>query len=196
MKSPCENLASSSADRARADMRAQADRLALRDEHFRAAAARVEAARIELRAFLRDLTVEIERRLDTLQNRIVRSQAALGEIMDDTPRLDVITSFVGSSFNIPESVFFSRSRREYIVIPRQAAMYLARRTTKISHNDIGRYFGGRDHGTVIYAVQGTEDRMAVNPEFKAKIEALEQAIHDRFHGSTSALSLHPSSLKK
>lgn len=193
MKSPCS---SSSADRARANMREAADRLALRDEHFRAAAARVEAARIELREFIRNLNAEIERRLDQLQSRIVHSQMALTEIMDDTPRLDVITSLVGASFNVPESAFFTRSRREQVVIPRQAAMYLARRTTMISLSDVGRYFGGRDHGTVMWAIECTTNRMSVNAGFKSKIEALEQAIRDRFICSTSALSLQPSALSK
>ena len=42
---------------------------------------------------------------------------------------------------------------------RQVAMYLARRHTKSSLNEIGDAFGGRDHGTVLHACKTVQDRM-------------------------------------
>ena len=38
-------------------------------------------------------------------------------------------------------------------------MYLARRLTALSLNDIGRYFGGRDHTTVLHACRKVERSM-------------------------------------
>ena len=51
-----------------------------------------------------------------------------------------------------------RTRR--IVRPRQVAMYLSRELTDASLPAIGRAFGGRDHTTVMYAVQKVADQMA------------------------------------
>ena len=47
----------------------------------------------------------------------------------------------------------SRRRTNAIVVPRQVGMYLARRVTRMSLEEIGHYFGGRDHSTVLYAIE-------------------------------------------
>ena len=45
----------------------------------------------------------------------------------------------------------SRKRSKSIAHPRQVAMYLARTLTRHSLEEIGGYFGGRDHTTVMHA---------------------------------------------
>ena len=47
----------------------------------------------------------------------------------------------------------SRKRTNAIAYPRQIGMYLARRITQMSLEEIGGYFGGRDHSTVLHAVR-------------------------------------------
>ena len=44
-------------------------------------------------------------------------------------------------------------------------MFLARQLTESSLNTIGEAFGGRDHGTVLYACRLVKDRMEVDPTF-------------------------------
>ncbi len=46
-----------------------------------------------------------------------------------------------------------RSRQRPLVIARQVAMYVFRELTEMSYPAIGREFGGRDHTTVIHAVE-------------------------------------------
>ena len=55
-------------------------------------------------------------------------------------------------FNVKLSELQSRKRTNAIAHPRQVAMYLARKITRHSLEEIGGYFGGRDHSTVLYAV--------------------------------------------
>ena len=65
---------------------------------------------------------------------------------------DILTVVTGH-FQVKLSDLQSRKRTNAIAFPRQVAMYLTRRITRMSLEEIGGYFGGRDHSTVLYAVQ-------------------------------------------
>ena len=52
----------------------------------------------------------------------------------------------------------SKRRQKSIAHPRQVCMYLARKHTRYSLEEIGGYFGGRDHTTVMHAVKAVEGR--------------------------------------
>lgn len=45
-------------------------------------------------------------------------------------------------------------------------MYLARKLTRHSLEEIGGYFGGRDHTTVMHAIRIVELRMTKDPELR------------------------------
>jgi len=49
------------------------------------------------------------------------------------------------------------------MLPRQVGMYLARRLTPLSLEQIGAYFGGRDHSTVLHACRKVERALAEDP---------------------------------
>jgi chromosomal replication initiator protein len=68
----------------------------------------------------------------------------------------------------------SKRRSHSVVGPRQIAMYLARKLTPMSLEEIGGYFGGRDHSTVIYAVQKVADRMRVDGEYARRVSEVER----------------------
>ena len=68
-----------------------------------------------------------------------------------------------------EMVGDKRTRR--IVRPRQVAMYLSRELTDASLPAIGRSFGGRDHTTVMYAVQKVASQMGEG-DMLTDVEAL------------------------
>ena len=59
--------------------------------------------------------------------------------------------------------------------PRQVAMYLARHLTDKSFESIGRYFGGRDHTTVIHAVKTVERKLA-DDELAASVASLRSQL--------------------
>ena len=60
----------------------------------------------------------------------------------------------------------SRKRTNAVAHPRQVAMYLARRITRHSLEEIGGYFGGRDHSTVLYAVGKVHARAQRDESFR------------------------------
>lgn len=65
--------------------------------------------------------------------------------------IEAILSAVSERFNVSVSQIQSKSRSRNLSLPRQTAMYLARKLTNMSLAEIGGFLGGRDHSTVIYA---------------------------------------------
>lgn len=60
---------------------------------------------------------------------------------------------IAEHYNIRLADMYSSTRQRAIARPRQIAMYLARQHTSLSLSEIGRKFGGRDHTTVIHAIE-------------------------------------------
>jgi len=60
---------------------------------------------------------------------------------------------VTEHFGVKLADLQSRKRTNAIAYPRQIGMYLARRITQMSLEEIGGYLGGRDHSTVLHAVR-------------------------------------------
>ena len=66
-----------------------------------------------------------------------------------------ITNSVARYFRLRSSDLRSSSRKQSFVRARSLAMWLARKQTSMSMNQIGDYFGGRDHSTVLHAIRKT-----------------------------------------
>jgi len=69
------------------------------------------------------------------------------------PSMEDILRVVTEHFGVRLSDLQSRKRTAAIAYPRQIGMYLARKITRLSLEEIGGFFGGRDHSTVLYGVQ-------------------------------------------
>jgi chromosomal replication initiator protein len=95
-----------------------------------------------------------------------------------------INSVVAQIFGIAEGVILSKRRTQDVAMARQVAMYLARTLTSMSLKMIGAEFGGRDHSTVIHAVNVVRDQLKCDPDLKFRVD---QAISTLF-GSAPALA--------
>ena len=58
-------------------------------------------------------------------------------------------------------------------------MYIVREITQMPMTSIGEEFGGRDHSTVVYAIQQVEKGMARDPKTKGTVEDIIKNIRDR-----------------
>ncbi|KKN02994.1 hypothetical protein LCGC14_1112040, partial [marine sediment metagenome] len=65
--------------------------------------------------------------------------------------IEDILNTVTKHFGVQISQLHSKRKFKSITLPRQIAMYLARRLTNLSLEEIGGYMGGRDHTTVMHA---------------------------------------------
>jgi chromosomal replication initiator protein len=90
--------------------------------------------------------------------------------------LDQILRLTAGFFNIKISDLKSSKKHQAVAIPRQAAMYLARKLTSLSTVELGKRMGGRDHSTVIHAVKRVHGRMEKDNEFAKLLKELEQTI--------------------
>jgi chromosomal replication initiator protein len=75
------------------------------------------------------------------------------------PELKRITKVVAAHFALKTSELRGTSRRQTVAAARGLAMYLARELTSLSLEEIGRFFAGRDHSTVLHAVRTTTVRI-------------------------------------
>ena len=79
-------------------------------------------------------------------------------------------------FDLKPSDVLSRKRSKSIVLPRQIGMYLARELTGLSLNQIGEYFGGRDHSTVLYSADKIRRLIKSDPQTQETLETLRKKI--------------------
>ncbi len=90
------------------------------------------------------------------------------------PSLREIASATAKSFSLKLSDLRSPSRRRAVVLARGVAMYLARRLTDNNYQQIGRYFSGRDHTTVMYGCRRTESLLKTDAAMREAVERLQQ----------------------
>ena len=86
--------------------------------------------------------------------------------------IETIQRTVSRKFGIEEDLLRAKTRKQEVVEARQVAMFLAKELTNNSLKTIGIHFGGRDHSTVIHAVQTVLDDMKHNPALLTKIDEL------------------------
>ncbi len=82
---------------------------------------------------------------------------------------DVVTKY----YNVRLSDLQSKRRHKSIAFPRQVCMYLARKYTKYSLEEIGGHFGGRDHTTVLHAVRTVTEDMKNEQEVATQMTQIE-----------------------
>jgi chromosomal replication initiator protein len=115
---------------------------------------RLEGALMRVASFVSLSGREISR--DTVEQLL---RDILQEEAKKTVTIDQIQKKVAEHFDVRLADMTSKRRPANIAFPRQVAMYLARRHTKASLNEIGDAFGGRDHGTVLHACKTVCERM-------------------------------------
>lgn len=79
---------------------------------------------------------------------------------------------VADYFKITCSEMKAKRRNRNIIIPRQIAMYLSRQLTNYSLPEIGSFFGGKDHTTVLHSFKKIEQELLKNEKTKSIIEKL------------------------
>ncbi len=98
---------------------------------------------------------------------------------EGTLTIELIQSEVCRFEGLTLSELTGDKRTRRVVRPRQIAMYLARELTDASLPQIGRAFGGRDHTTVMYAVQKVRDQMNAEGEVLTAVQTLTQRLTGR-----------------
>lgn len=93
-----------------------------------------------------------------LVDEIVADYSTCGS--DRRISMNEIVKYVSERFTCPVNDITGPKRSKDIAWPRQVAVYLARELTDHSLNDIGNFFGGRDHSTILYAYNKVSDMVS------------------------------------
>jgi chromosomal replication initiator protein len=104
------------------------------------------------------------------------------EIQSDVS-VDYIQKTVADYFKVELEQMKSKVKKREIVIPRQVAMYFCKRYTQLTLALIGENFGGRDHSTVIHALESVEDMMKTDANFKNSVDDLTKKFKSRMTAS-------------
>jgi chromosomal replication initiator protein len=90
--------------------------------------------------------------------------------------IDLIQRRVAETYDLRLGDMTSKRRPANIALPRMVAMYLSRRLTSASLNEIGEAFGGRDHGTVLHANRVVEQRMKDDEKLRRIVTYLSEKL--------------------
>ncbi|HTR97263.1 MAG TPA: chromosomal replication initiator protein DnaA [Candidatus Acidoferrales bacterium] len=83
-----------------------------------------------------------------------------------------ILGAVSERFGVKTDALLGQRRTAVVALPRQVAMYLMRQLTDLSLAEIGRFCGGRDHTTVLYACDKIGGRINAEESFRDKVNLL------------------------
>ena len=106
-----------------------------------------------------DLAVEALK--DCIKNQIVSKN-----------KIDLVIQMVAKNYNISLDDIKSKKRNSEINIPRQIAMYICRIYLDESLSRIGSEFGGKDHTTVMHAVNKIKNLILVDESVNIEINKI------------------------
>lgn len=89
---------------------------------------------------------------------------------------EIIKDTVAEYFNQSTEAFSSKRRDQEIAYPRQIAMYLCRTLTEYSLPNIGEAFGGRNHTTVMHAVDKINQKAREDSSLSSTLEDLKKRL--------------------
>lgn len=92
--------------------------------------------------------------------------------------IEQIAKATANIFRIPLADLKSRSRSKEIVHARHIAMYLSRKKVHCTQQEIGQYFGGRDHTSVLHACEKVQENLKRNSELFQDLQSIESALED------------------
>lgn len=104
---------------------------------------------------------------------VLRQLAALSS---GPPGIEDILKVVCRRYNVSSDEVRSASRCRRVMLPRQLAMYLARRHTGMSLADVGREFSNRDHATVLYAERKASEMIERDSALCAAVDEMAAEI--------------------
>jgi len=109
-----------------------------------------------------DITIDVAK--DVLKDLI--------KIEEKEPTPEEIIKTVARFFNVRATDIKGKKKNSSIVLPRQIAMFIMRKKTKLSLPEIGEYFGGKDHSTVIYSINKIESLLKEEKKVQEGVEFL------------------------
>lgn len=131
----------------------------------------LEGSLIRLKAYSEIQKTEIEFEL-------AKEILALSDMSEKNEiTLELIAKATASYYRVQLADLKSKIRNKETTSARHVAMYLARKKLQIQFQEIGLYFGGRDHSSVIHAVKSIEEDLKNNNQNLSKdLNSIENSL--------------------
>lgn len=124
--------------------------------------------------------LQMQSQLDGRAPDLAMAKAVFGEpaprSASPEPTIHVVIKVVTDFYGVRLTDLQSKRRHRSVTTPRQVCMYLARRHTRHSLEEIGGHFGGRDHTTVMHAIETVEARRKTSQDFDQQIASLDERV--------------------
>lgn len=108
------------------------------------------------------------------------AKSVLKELISDEEKpvtVEMIQKAVCEYFGLRVQDIRSKKRTKDLANARQLAMYLSRKYTKLSLAEIGDFFGGKEHATVIHACKQIESKRVSEEEVNRAIENIKKRLN-------------------
>ena len=160
-------------------LRSKAERMARQvpDEILEGIARRVQSNIRELEGALNRILAFADLSGAHLSSQLV--EVALADLMPQ--RSDVqpqkIIELVAKEWQTSVEALLGRDRSQKVAQPRQVAMYLLRKETDASLPQIGEVLGGRDHTTVMYAIEKIASEIETKTDLRKRVVNIKQQLY-------------------
>ncbi|MCM8762876.1 MAG: chromosomal replication initiator protein DnaA [Candidatus Omnitrophica bacterium] len=118
--------------------------------------------------FLEEKPITLDLAKDVLKDLIVKPPQVI--------TVDSIQKVVAWEYRISPQDLKNKKRSKNLVLPRQIAMYLSRELTELSLPEIGKFFGGKDHTTILYSYKKIKKELENNLVLKERINKIIKVI--------------------
>lgn len=155
-------------------VKSKAARIDIPIELAKTIASQVESAR-KIEGIITSIRSEVELKRREITPELVQEILRV-EITDKRPTITVTPSeiirTVANHYKLKQTAIKGSRRSKPLVTARHIAMYLLKEDLSLPLTEIGKWFSGRDHTSVLHAVNKIDKQLSINDEMQQDISAL------------------------
>lgn len=90
-----------------------------------------------------------------------------------------VVEAIANHFNLRQMEIKGKARSRKIVVPRQLAMYLLRKDLNLTLVEIGHFFGGKDHTTVMHSVDKMRKQLSQSEGLRLDLSQIRKRLYSQ-----------------